>query len=158
MEGRAGCPSGRSRGTRLAHIQWNNTLKDLGFFKIPQLSPLQKHPSPGLRRQNGRILKVATPGSLQPWDTGLRAQRARLPDWLCALEENPTQGTEAGFSEAKLLRRYFQGQGESGPFTESPCLGFECLPTHTDLQNSASGQKNSRKKQPLPPLRLFQTK
>ena len=75
---------GAHPATAQARTQWNNTLKDLGFFKIPHLPPSQKQPRSGLGRQRGRKSRVATPGSLQLRDTGHRTQRAR-PQFGCVL-------------------------------------------------------------------------
>lgn len=64
---------GAHPATAQACTKWHNTERS-GVFQNPptpssQLRPVPKQPSSGLRRQRGRKPKVATPGSLQPWNT-----------------------------------------------------------------------------------------
>lgn len=81
---------GAHPATAHACTKWHNTERS-GVFQNPptpssQLRPVPKQPSSGLRRQRGRKPKVATPGSLQPWNTERRTLRARPgPQTGCTL-------------------------------------------------------------------------
>lgn len=140
MEGRAGGPSGHSTGTHSVE----SLSEGSGVFQNPP-NTLFPRSSQGQVWDSKEAEIVAAPGSPSSHRT-LRDTKSWTPIWLRPLEEYLTRSSEAGLLGPSSGECASKGQGE-GPSLP----GFGSSPTHTDLQNSVSGQKKRRGKHPLPP-------